>query len=75
MPFVRRRTIDVERAQRRDEPRSDADDRQGQDPAADHARDGAEQSRGDAALERAELIRRADEHPVDRRDAAADPLG
>ena len=66
--------VEVQRPQRGHEHGRHPDDAEGQDPAADDARDRAEDLRGEAALEGAELVRGADEDPVHGRDPAADPL-
>ena len=66
--------LQVERPQRRHERGRGRDHAEGQDPAADDARDRPEEPGREAALERAQLVRRADEDPVHGRDPAADPL-
>src|SRR5580698_2450967 len=61
----------VDPGQRGEETSPDQGNTDGDQAAADHRRYGTDQRRRHTGLERAQLIGRADEHHLDRRDAAA----
>jgi GTP-binding protein len=62
----------VDPGQRREELPPDSGHDHGRHAAEDDRRNGADERRGDARFECAELVRRADEHHLDRGDATAE---